>query len=68
MTSEGRIGLVSADSRPWNVVCLLGLDLPFVLCKIDADTYIIIGEAYIHGAMDGKNTSRTQYAQNIRLQ
>ena len=68
MTSEERIGLVSADSRPWDEVYLLGLDLPFVLHKIDADRYIMIGEAYIHGAMDGKNTSRTQHVQNIRLQ
>ena len=68
MTSEGRIGIVSAESRPYDVVCLLALDLPFVLRKIDVDTYIMIGEAYIYGAMDGKNPSRTQHVQDIRLQ
>ena len=54
MTSEGRIGLVPAETQKWDVVCLLGLDVPFILRKIDEDTYIVIGEAYIHGAMDGE--------------
>ena len=48
------MGLVPAESRLWDVVSLPGLDLPFVLRKIDSDTYIMIGEAYIHGTMDGK--------------
>jgi hypothetical protein len=32
----------------------MGLDVPFVLRKLDADLYILVGEAYIHGAMDGE--------------
>lgn len=73
MTSEGRIGLVPAETQPWDVVCLLGLDVPFVLRKIDTDTYIVIGEAYIHGAMDGeiistRGTSYPPQSQDIKLQ
>ena len=68
MTSEGRIGLVPAETQPWDVVCLLGLDVPLVLRKIDVDTYIMIGEAYIHGAMDGEMLSYTQQVQDIKLQ
>ena len=45
MTSEGRIGLAPAETQQWDVVCLLGLGVPFVRRKIDADTYIVIGEA-----------------------
>ena len=68
MTSGKRVGLVPAESQPWDVVCLLGLDVPFILRKIDVDTYIMIGEAYIHGAMDGEIPSHTQHVQDIRLQ
>lgn len=73
MTSEGRIGLVPAETRPLDVVCLLGLDVPFVLRKIDVDTYIVIGEAYIHGAMDGeivsaRGASHAAQVQDIKLQ
>ena len=73
MTSEGRIGLVPAETQPWDVICLLGLDVPFVLRKIDADTYVVIGEAYIGGAMDGEIVSLrgpayAQYVQEIKLQ
>ena len=68
MTSEGRVGLVPAESRPLDVVCLLGLDVPFILREIDADTYIMVGEAYIHGAMDGEIRPHTQNIQDINLQ
>jgi hypothetical protein len=73
MTSKGRIGLVPAETQPWDVVCLLTLDVPFILRKIDADTYIVIGEAYIHGAMDGeiisaRSASDAWQFQDIKLQ
>ena len=73
MTAEGRIGLVPAETQQWDVVCLLGLDVPFVLRKVDEDMYIVIGEAYIHGAMDGEivSTSGSSHAvqiQDIKLQ
>ena len=73
LTTEGRIGLVPAETQQWDIVCLLGLDVPFVLRKIDADMYIVIGEAYIHGAMDGEIVSALGSAsslqpQNIKLQ
>lgn len=73
MTAAGRVGLVPAETQPWDVVCLLGLDVPFILRKIDIDTYIVIGEAYIHGAMDGEIMSargapHIQLLQDINLQ
>ncbi len=72
MTSEGRIGLVPAETQTWDVVCLFGLDVPFILRKVDVDTYIVIGEAYIHGAMDGEIISAAsrsaQPVQDIKLQ
>ncbi len=54
-------------------VCLLGLDVPFILRKIDVNTYIVIEETYIHDVMNGKimsvrDASYTQQVQNIKLQ
>ena len=68
MTTEGRIGLVPAETQQGDVVCLLGLDVPFVLRKIGADTYIVIGEAYIHGAMDGEIVTTLEIARALPLQ
>ncbi|KAE8450834.1 hypothetical protein EG329_005747 [Mollisiaceae sp. DMI_Dod_QoI] len=55
LTANGKAGLVPAETQPWDVVCvIMGLDVPFVLRKIDADAYVLVGEAYIYGAMDGE--------------
>jgi hypothetical protein len=54
-TSSGRVGLVPAETQPGDFLCLvMGLDVPFVLRQFDADLYILVGEAYINGAMDGE--------------
>jgi hypothetical protein len=55
MTSSGRVGLVPAETQSGDFVCLImGLNFPFVLRQFDADLYILVGEAYIDGAMDGE--------------
>jgi hypothetical protein len=55
MTSSGKVGLGTAETQPGDMVCLImRLDVPFVLRHIDADLYILVGEAYIHEAMDGE--------------
>jgi hypothetical protein len=55
ITSSGRVGLVPAEIKPGDFVCLImGLDVPFVLRQYNADLYILVGEAYINGAMDGE--------------
>jgi hypothetical protein len=55
VTSSGRLGLVPAETQRGDRVCLImGLDVPFVLRTSNFDSYILIGEAYIHGAMDGE--------------
>lgn len=68
MTTEKRIGLVPAETQAHDVVCLLGLDVPFVLRKVDVDTYIVIGEAYIHGVMDGEIVNTRNGPQNYLVQ
>ncbi len=55
LSSAGRIGLVPTASRVGDVICLIiGLDVPFVVRTLTDSTYVLVGEAYIHGAMDGE--------------
>ena len=55
LTEGGRLGLVPAATEHSDAICIInGLDVPFVLRKIDNGSRIVIGEAYIFGAMDGE--------------
>ena len=57
LTAEERIGLVPAATRLGDKICIMdGLDVPLVLRPLDTAvrSYVLIGEAYIHGAMDGE--------------
>lgn len=52
-TSKGYIGIAGA-CEPQDLVCILfGADVPFILRR-KGSQYILIGEAYIHGIMDGE--------------
>lgn len=53
LTSEGAFGLVPANASMGDVVMVLyGLSVPVVLRKLES-SYWVVGECYIHGAMDG---------------
>lgn len=55
-TTKSLIGLVPREAEPGDRIFLLqGFDTPFVLRKSGKDShYLIIGECYVHGHMDGK--------------
>lgn len=53
-TSEGFLGVGPDHVRPGDRVCILyGLDVPFVLRPV-GDRYELVGEAWVHGIMDGE--------------
>lgn len=56
VTEEGRMGLGPRLIVPGDLVCvLLGSQVPFVLRrKVDGDGYVLVGECYCHGVMDGE--------------
>lgn len=55
ITEQGCIGKVSGISRKGDVICLLyGCGVPVVLRKHDRGGYMLIGESYIHGIMNGE--------------
>ncbi|KAI4272794.1 MAG: hypothetical protein LQ337_005067 [Flavoplaca oasis] len=55
MTKGGKLGLVPDEAKVKDVICILAsVDVPLLLRKVDVDTYLLIGEAFIHGVMDGE--------------
>ncbi|KIX96246.1 uncharacterized protein Z520_08024 [Fonsecaea multimorphosa CBS 102226] len=56
VTSQGRLGLVPAEVRENDLLCVFrGAKVPFVLRPHrDSDRYELIGEAYVHGIMHGE--------------
>jgi hypothetical protein len=54
-SKTGYVGLGPPDIQKGDVVCVfLGSDLPHVLRKLDRGGYRLVGEAYVHGIMDGE--------------
>ncbi len=67
-TQKGYVGLGPKDIRNGDIVSvLLGGQVPFILRKLE-DTYILIGESYIHGIMNGEALDGADFEiQNFRL-
>ena len=54
ISTKGYVGLAPFHSDPADVICVLyGCVVPFVLRK-NGLRYNLIGEAYVHGIMDGE--------------
>lgn len=56
ITEKGYYGLGPRIMKPGDLCCVLfDADVPFILRKVDgAERYKLVGEAYIHGLMDGE--------------
>lgn len=65
ITKSGFIGIGPPDAKPGDQVWVLsGGQVPFVLRKADADAiYSLVGDAYVHGIMDGEAVSDTREMQ-----
>jgi hypothetical protein len=54
-SARGYIGIASRQITPRDVICvLLGADVPFILRENSKGLFKFIGEAYVHGVMDGE--------------
>ncbi|KAK0508999.1 hypothetical protein JMJ35_008370 [Cladonia borealis] len=55
LSTNGYVGLLPAHSKRGDLVCIIyGAIVPFVLRKLDNGKHELIGEAYVHGIMDGE--------------
>lgn len=53
-TEKGYLGLAPSGTRKGDVLCVLrGGDVPFVLREKENGYWELVGEAYVHGIMDG---------------
>jgi len=55
ISEKGYVGLAPEDSKPGDVVCvIIGAIVPYVLRKLNAQEFRLVGEAYVHWVMDGE--------------
>jgi hypothetical protein len=58
ISSQGYVGVVPSHSKPEDVICIFyGCVKPFVLRR-SGSGFELIGEAYVHGIMDGEFVER----------
>ena len=68
VSSRGHIGLGPKTARPNDVICIFaGGQTPSILRPTDGGRYQLIGEAYVHGIMDGESIDQTMIPQTIEL-
>ena len=61
VTERGYLGLGRSSTQPGDVVCVLrGGNVPFILRKKGDGYYELVGEAYMHGIMDGSFVRKSQ--------
>lgn len=66
-SKDGHLCLGPESARPDDLLCLLfGAEVPFVLRRCN-DDYLLVGEVYIHGVMDGEMMGRGLAIQNFNL-
>jgi hypothetical protein len=55
MSSSGYVGLGPAGMLAGDlIVVLFGSHTPFILRSLEGNQYLLVGEAYVHGIMDGE--------------
>lgn len=55
LTSNGRLAIGPSEVQIGDeLVVILGADVPFIVRRLSHDTFILVGEAYVDGYMDGE--------------
>jgi hypothetical protein len=67
-TEKGYLGLGPAAILTGDIIAvILGLDTPLVLRRSGVDGYQIVGEAYVHGIMDGEAMKGSPSTQKFNI-
>ncbi len=67
-TEKGLLGLVPDTTRPGDKICILyGGRVPFVLRPCQGRLFFLIGEAYLHGVMNGEFINHNQAASSVEM-
>jgi hypothetical protein len=68
MFIQGFLGLGPQQSRPGDkIVIFLGPKVPYILRKREFGQFQLIGEAYVHGIMDGECMDMKVSVEQIEL-
>ena len=69
LTTDGYLGMTARNVRVGDQICvLLGGDIPFVLRPDEGrNTYRLVGEAYLHGFMQGEALGLGLQIQDITI-
>jgi hypothetical protein len=55
LSANGYVGLTPARSQPGDIACIaFAANIPFVLRTLPSGLYELMGEADVHGIMDGE--------------
>lgn len=65
-TGAGYLGLGPDSTRPGDIIAILfGSNVPFVLRRDRDDTFLIVGECYVYGMMDGQVMDGKRQSRNF---
>jgi hypothetical protein len=68
VTKRGYLGIGPVHLEPGDsIVILLGAAVPFVLRNVDEEKYKLVGEAYVHGVMDGEYANDQSKVETIQI-
>lgn len=70
LAAGGYLGIGPSETQPGDVVfVLLGADVPFIMRRgsYESDRMQIVGEAYLHGVMDGEVMEKNPMIEHIEL-
>ena len=55
LSNSGHVGLAPARTEPGDCICIIfGSPVPYILRASTEGKFVLIGEAYVHGIMDGE--------------
>ena len=55
LSNSGHVGLAPARAEPGDCICIIfGSPVPFILRASTEGKFVLIGEAYVYGIMDGE--------------
>jgi len=68
LSENGYVGVGPAQMQTGDIaVVILGADLPYILRPVDKGRFVLIGDTYVHGAMDGEIIGKGSAAETFEI-
>jgi heterokaryon incompatibility protein (HET) len=67
ITEDKHVALAPSDAQPGDIICVfLGGEALYMLRPVEDGKYIYVGDAYIHGFMDGQPVQDENYSEKVK--